>query len=172
MSITSRSIREEMRVKEEGRRAKMMADASLGLEYIKAVTKYSQNTPSSSDVVKNETIAFLFSKMRELELDSRGVPRYSYNLHYPIDFGREYNGEQPTFADKKFSSTEEVVEFVNQLVMSNDLLFVSDTYKIPSVSDIEMTLGDDCKTRRMRFDINVDDNEVPDFEITRTRINY
>jgi hypothetical protein len=67
------------------------------------------------------------------------------------------------------------VEFVNQLVMTNDMLFISDTYMIPSASDIDTMLDGDTRITRTQFDINADEDEdspVPLFEVSRIRTNY
>lgn len=161
--------------KTEQNRQKMMTDAKDKLTYLKTVRKLADTTPSSSTEAKNETLAFLDTKIRELMIDAAGEPRYSYNLHYAIDFGREYNGVKPEFTDVKFTSSRELIEFVNQLVLSDDMLYESDTYKIPSAAEIDKHL-DESNLRRMTFDINVDEEDedapVPPFGITRTRINY
>ncbi len=173
MSTTKSTMFHE---KTEQNRQKMMTDAKDKLTYLKTVRKLADTTPSSSVEAKNETLAFLDAKIRELMIDAAGEPRYSYNLHYAIDFGREYNGVKPEFTDTKFTSSRELVEFVNQLVLSDDMLYQSDTYKIPSAAEIDQHL-DESNLRRMTFDINVENDEdekgpVPPFGITRTRINY
>ena len=173
MSTTKSTMFHE---KTEQNRQKMMTDAKDKLAYLKTIRKLADTTPSSSAEAKNDTLAFLDTKIRELKIDADGAPRYSYNLHYAIDFGREYNGVKPEFTDTTFTSSRELVEFVNQLVLSDDTMYESDTYKIPSAAEIEKHL-DESKLRRMTFDINIDDDEdekgpVPPFGITRTRINY
>ena len=179
MSLTSNMSTTKITMfheKTEQNRQKMMADAKDKLAYLKTIRKLADTTPSSSAEAKNDTLAFLDTKIRELKIDADGAPRYSYNLHYAIDFGREYNGVKPEFTDTTFTSSRELVEFVNQLVLSDDMLYESDTYKIPSASDIDKHL-DESNLRRMTFDINVENDEdekgpVPPFGITRTRINY
>ena len=145
------------------------------LAYLKMMKEHAENTTSASDEVKQETIKYFETKIRELEIDVAGRPRYSYNLRYPIDFGREHNGVQPEFAHKRFANTAEIVEFVNQQVMSDDMLYLSDTYNIPSAADIDAMLDGDSRIMRAEIDINADeddDYQVPPFEITRTRVNH
>jgi len=171
MSTTKLSMINE---KAEEKRRQMMTDAKDKLAYLNTVRELADTTPSSSAEAKNDTLAFLDTKIRELKIDADGEPRYSYNLHYAIDFGREYNGIKPEFTDVKFASSQELIEFVNQLVLSDDMLYESDTYNIPSASEIDELL-DGSKLKRMKFDINADEDEegpVPEFEVTRTRINY
>jgi len=169
MSTTKLSMFAE---KTEQTRQKMMADAKDKLAYLKTVRKLADTTPSSSIEAKNETLAFLDAKIREMKIDAEGKPRYSYNLHYAFDFGREYNGVKPEFANVTFATSEELVEFVNQLVM-DDVLYESDTYNIPRPSEIDERL-DGSRLKRMKFNINVEeeDGPVPEFEVSRTRINY
>jgi hypothetical protein len=171
MSTTKLSMFAE---KTEQNRQKMMADAKDKLAYLNTVRNLADTTPSSSIEAKNETLAFLDAKIRDLKIDADGRNRYSYNLHYAIDFGREANGVKPEFADAKFASSQDIVDFVNQLVLSDDMLYESDTYNIPSASEIDELL-DGSRLRRIKFNINLDEDEdgpVPDFEVTRTRINY
>ena len=160
--------------KVEEKRRQMMTDAKDKLTYLKTVRKLADTTPSSSTEAKNETLAFLDAKIRDLKIDADGRNRYSYNLHYASDFGREYNGVKPEFTDAKFASSQDIVDFVNHLVLSDDMLYESDTYNIPSAAEIDELL-DGSKLRRITFNINLDEDEdgpVPDFEVTRTRINY
>jgi hypothetical protein len=152
----------------------MSTHAGAKLAYMKMMKEHAEKTTSASDEVKQETIKYFETKIRELEIDVTGRPRYSYNLRYPTDFGREYNGVQPEFAHKRFTSTAEIVEFVNQQVMSDDMLYLSDTYNIPSAADIDAMLDGDSRITRTKIDINPDeddDYQVPSFEITRTRVN-
>jgi hypothetical protein len=169
------SIRNQIAVKTEEARQKMMVEAGPKLAYMKMMKEHAQNTTSGSDEMKQETIMFFETKIRELENDVTGSPRYTYNLRYPVDFGREANGVDPEFANSNFTSTAEIVEFVNQLVMTNDMLFISDTYMIPSASDIDTMLDGDTRITRTQFDINADEDEdspVPLFEVSRIRTNY
>jgi hypothetical protein len=144
------------------------------LAYLKMMKEHAEKTTSSSDQVKQETIKYFETQIRELEIDVVGRPRYTYNLRYPTDFGREYNGVQPEFANKQFTSTAEIVEFVNQQVMSDDMLYLSDTYNIPSAADIDDMLDGDSRITRALFNISLDDDDyqVPSFEVARTRIKY
>ncbi len=143
------------------------------LAYLKMMKEHAEKTPSSSDEAKQETIKYFETKIRELEIDVAGPPRYSYNLRYPTDFGREANGVQPEFAHKQFSNTREIVHFIEMLILRDDMLFISDTYNIPSPSKIDVMLSGDSRITRTKIDINADEEEddiVPPFEITRTRI--
>ena len=169
------SIRNQIAAKTEEARQKMMVDAGPKLAYMKMMKEHAENTASSSDEVKQETIKFFVTNIRELENDSLGPPRYSYSLRYATDFGREANGVKPEFAYVKFASTEEIVHFIEMLILRDDMLFISDTYNIPSPSKIDGMLSDDSRITRTKIDINADEDEddiVPPFEITRTRINY
>ena len=153
----------------------MSTHAGAKLAYMKMMKEHAEKTESGSDEVKQETIKYFETRIRELEIDVAGRPRYTYNLRYPTDFGREHNGVQPEFAHKRFASTAEIVEFVNQQVMSDDMLYLSDTYNIPSAADIDAMLDGDSRIMRTKIDINADeddDYQVPPFEITRTRVNH
>jgi UDP-N-acetylmuramyl pentapeptide synthase len=150
---------------------KMKSEAGPKLAYMKMMKEHAENTASASDDAKNETIKFFDSKIRELEIDAVGSPRYSYNLRYAIDFGREANGVDPEFANKQFASTEEIVHFIEMLILTNDMLYISDTYNIPSPSNIEKMFNPNS---RIQFNISIEDDDypVPPFEVVRTRINY
>ena len=150
---------------------KMKSEAGPKLAYMKMMKEHAEKTASASDDAKNETIKFFDSKIRELEIDAMGSPRYSYNLHYAIDFGREANGVDPEFANKQFASTEEIVHFIEMLILTNDMLYISDTYNIPSPSNIEKMFNPNS---RIHFNISIEDDDypVPPFEVVRTRINY
>jgi hypothetical protein len=153
----------------------MSTHAGAKLAYMKMMKEHAEKTESGSDEAKQETIKYFETQIRELEIDAVGRPRYTYNLRYPTDFGREHNGVQPEFAHKRFRSTAEIVEFVNQQVMSDDMLYLSDTYNIPSAADIDAMLDGDSRITRAEIDINADeddDYQVPPFEITRTRVNH
>jgi hypothetical protein len=144
------------------------------LAYLKMMKEHAEKTASSSDEAKQETIKYFETKIQELETDVGGPPRYSYNLRYPTDFGREANGVKPEFAHKQFSNTREIVHFIEMLILRDDMLFISDTYNIPSPSKIDVMLSGDSRITRTKIDINADEEEddiVPPFEITRTRIN-
>ena len=179
MSLTSNMSTTKITMfenREELARQKMITDATDKLTYMKAVRAFADTTPSASAAAKDYTLTFLDTQIRELKIDADGKPRYLYNLHYACDFGREYNGVKPEFTDARFTSAQDLVEFVNQLVLSDDTMYESDTYKIPSAAEIEKHL-DESKLRRMTFDINIDNDEdekgpVPPFGITRTRVNY
>ena len=152
----------------------MSTHAGAKLAYMKMMKEHAEKTESGSDEAKKETIKYFETHIRELEIDVTGSPRYSYNLRYATDFGREHNGVQPEFAHKRFASTAEIVEFVNQQVMSDDMLYLSDTYNIPSAADIDAMLDGDSRITRAKIDINADeddDYQVPPFGITRTRVN-
>jgi hypothetical protein len=169
------SISNQIAAKTEEKRQKMMVEAGPKLAYMKMMKEHAQNTTSGSDEVKQETIMFFKAKILELENDVTGSPRYSYNLRYPVDFGREANGVDPEFANRDFTSTAEIVEFIEMLILRDDMLFLSDTYNIPSDSKIDRMLSGDSYTTRTQIDINADeddDYQVPPFEVTRTRINY
>jgi hypothetical protein len=144
------------------------------LAYMKMMKEHAEKTESGSDEIKQETIKYFETQIRELEIDVAGRPRYSYNLRYPIDFGHEANGVKPEFAHKRFASTEEIVHFIEMLILTDDMLFLSDTYNIPSPSKIDVMLSGDSRITRTKIDINADeddDYQVPPFEITRTRVN-
>ena len=117
-------------------------------------------------------------RTEELKSDAAGLPRYTYNLEYPTDFGREANGIKNTYVHRKFlrmNSTEEIVEFINQLVMSDDTLFCNDTYRIPSAGQIDAMFGEECREKVIYLNINVDPDDeccVPEMELSRMRINY
>jgi hypothetical protein len=144
------------------------------LAYMKMMKEHAEKTESGSDEIKQETIKYFETQIRELEIDVTGSPRYSYNLRYAADFGHEANGVQPEFAHKRFASTEEIVKFIEMLILTDDMLYLSDTYNIPSPSKIDVMLSGDSRITRTKIDINADEEEddiVPPFEITRTRIN-
>jgi hypothetical protein len=139
-------------------------------------------------------------KMTYLKIDANGEPRYSYNLRYATNFGREYTGVQPEFAHKKFDSTEDIIHFIEMLIVMNDILYIRDyynmqfanteqvldfmemlvltddimyirdTYNIPSSSNIEKMFNPNS---RIQFKISLEDDEypVPPFEVVRTRVN-
>jgi len=152
----------------------MSTHAGAKLAYMKMMKEHAEKTDSGSDEVKQETIKYFETQIRELEIDVRGSPRYSYNLRYPTDFGREYNGVQPEFADKKFASTEEIVKFIEMLILTNDMLYLSDTYNIPSPSKIDDMFNPNSRVSRIQFSISLDDDDyqVPSFEVSRTRVNH
>jgi hypothetical protein len=168
------SIRNKNAAITQENRQKMMTDAGPKLAYMKMMKEHAQNTTSASYEAKQETIKFFETKIRDLENDAIGSPRYSYNLRYAIDFGREANGVDPEFANKHFTSTLEIVNFIEMLILSNDMLFLSDTYNIPSPSKIDGMFGSDSSMTRAQINISLeeDDYQVPPFEIMRTRINY
>lgn len=118
------------------------------------------------------------ARTEELKSDAAGKPRYTYNLEYPTDFGRAVNGVKNTYVHRKFlriNSTAEIVEFINQLVMSDDTLFCNDTYRIPSAGQIDAMFGEESRESVIYLNINVDPDDeccVPEMELSRMRINY
>jgi hypothetical protein len=61
------------------------------------------------------------------------------------------------------------------LILTDDILYLSDDYNIPSPSKIDDMLSGDSRITRTKIDINADeddDYQVPPFEITRTRVNH
>ena len=153
----------------------MSTHTGAKLAYAKMMKEHAEKTESGSDEIKQETIKYFETQIRELEIDVTGSPRYSYNLRYATDFGREANGVQPEFAHKRFASTEEIVQFIETLILTDDMLYLSDDYNIPSPSKIDVMLSGDSRITRTKIDINADeddDYQVPPFEITRTRVNH
>jgi hypothetical protein len=144
------------------------------LAYMKMMKEHAEKTESGSDEIKQETIKYFETHIRELEIDVTGSPRYSYNLRYATDFGRESNGVQPEFAHKRFTSTEQIVHFIETLILTDDMLYLSDDYNIPSASKIDAMFNPSSSVSRIQFNISLDDDDyqVPPFEITRTCINY
>jgi hypothetical protein len=144
------------------------------LAYMKMMKEHAEKTESGSDEIKQETIKYFETQIRELEIDVTGSPRYSYNLRYATDFGREANGEKPEFAHKKFANTLEIVQFIEILILTDDMLYLSDDYNIPSPSKLDDMLSGDSRITRTKIDINADeddDYQVPPFEVSRTRVN-
>jgi len=153
----------------------MSAHTGSKLAYVKMMKEHAEKTESGSDEIKQETIKYFETQIRKLEVDVTGSPRYSYNLRYATDFGHEANGVQPEFAHKRFASTEEIVHFIETLILTDDMLYLSDTYNIPSPSKLDDMLSGDSRITRTKIDINADeddDYQVPQFEITRTRVNH
>jgi len=151
----------------------MIEEATHKLAYLKTLRELAEKTPCGSDKVKTEMMTYFNTEIRDLETDVLGKPRYSYTLNYPIDFGREANGVKPEFANKTFKSVEEVSKFIHEHVKSDDLIFDKEEYKIPSGGWIAIMLDD---SRIIEIDINheyVDEDEkVPPFTLSFTRINY
>jgi hypothetical protein len=152
----------------------MSSHTGSKIAYMKMMNEHAEKTESGSDEMKQETIKYFQTKIHELEIDVTGSPRYSYNLRYATDFGREANGVNPEFAHKRFASTEDIVHFIETLILTDDMLYLSDDYNIPSPSKIDVMLSGDSRITRTKIDINADeddDYQVPLFEITRTRVN-
>jgi len=152
----------------------MSTHAGAKLAYMKMMKEHAEKTESGSAEIKHDTIKYFETQIRELEIDVAGSPRYSYNLRYATDFGREANGVQPEFAHKRFASTEEIVHFIETLILTDDMLYLSDDYNIPSPSKIDAMFNPSSSVSRIQFNISLDDDDyqVPPFEITRTCINY
>ena len=153
---------------------RMSSHTGSKIAYMKMMNEHAEKTESGSDEMKQETIKYFQTKIHELEIDVTGSPRYSYNLRYATDFGREANGVNPEFAHKRFASTEDIVHFIETLILTDDMLYLSDDYNIPSPSKIDVMLSGDSRITRTKIDINADeddDYQVPLFEITRTRVN-
>ena len=153
---------------------RMSTHAGAKLAYMKMMKEHAENTTSASDEVKQETIKYFEARIRELDIYVPGPPCYVYNLCYATDFGREANGVQPEFADKQFASTEQIVHFIETLILTDDMLYLSDDYNIPSPSKIDAMFNPSSSVSRIQFNISLDDDDyqVPPFEITRTCINY
>lgn len=176
-----RRTREEMKVKEEDLRQKMIEEATHKLAYLKRVRDLAEKTSCGSDKVKAEMMSYFNTQILDLETDVMGKPRYSYNLHYPTDIGFAPNGRPPVFADKKFSSVAEISKFISEYVKENDMMFDKDTYyNIPMAKMLESMFYDNDKLSNnvsLEIDINDEDEDedeekVPLFTVSRTRINY
>ena len=165
-------IRDEMVKKDGEMREKMMASSVGKLAYMKMMKDITFTIPSSSDEAKKEAIAFFESKISILEIDVKGLPRYSYTLYYSSDRGDMYR--EPTCVSQEFNTPEEVINFINMRILTEDDYFINDTYRIPSLSNINTMMGEESKYKSILFDINVTDDEhsVPIFKLNRTRINY
>jgi len=159
---------------EELSRWKMIDEATHELPYMKTLREMAEKTPCGSDKVKAKWLNMLDAKIRDLEIDYNGKPRYSYNLHYPTDVGFAPNGRPPVFADKTFISIAEMSKFIGDYIKSNDMMFDKDKYNIPSADYIERVVH---ARGIIKIDINDEDEDedmekVPLFTVTRTRINY
>jgi hypothetical protein len=160
--------------KDEVKRKLMAIEAVDKVVYLQKIRKYVKKTEPMFEETKDELMAFLDAKIRDLEVDALGSPRYSYNLHYPTDIGFAPNGRPPVFADKKFTSAEEVSKFISEYIKGDDMMFDKDAYNFPSTSFIEEMLE---KSNKVDIDVNDEDEDedeekVPSFTVTRTRINY
>jgi hypothetical protein len=177
MSTPKPLSRDELKAKEEVRRKLMALQAVDDVVYLQAIREHAESIECLvSNKAKNELMEFLNAKIRDLEIDALGSPRYSYNLHYPTDIGFAPNGRQPVFADKKFASTKEVSEFIRDYIKGDDMMFDKETYNrlTSTVSYIDMMLEN---SNKVEIDINDEDEDedeekVPLFTLTRTRINY
>ena len=183
MSTSSTDIKNAMRekikaqslAKESAARTAMMDEAKHSLAYLKKVRDTAEKTSCTSDKVKTEMMAYFNEKIRELETDMKGTPRYSYNLNYPSDIGFAPNGRPPVFADEKFTSIEGISDFIRAHVEGNSIMFYNDKYNIPSIKNIEEMFQDSNKIKIDINDEDVDEDEyekVPFFTVTRTRVNY
>lgn len=174
---TSDKIKATLKAREEVSRKKMMADAVDKLAYFKTIKDIVENAPAPRAAsAKKETLYYFDSLIRDLEMDVEGKPRYCFNLHYPVVFGAEYNGERPEFADKEFKSIAEMIEFIHEHVNSNDILFDKEDYEIPTAKLIQ-----DMLSIREKVDIDInprdeddedEEDEVPLFTASWKRINY
>jgi hypothetical protein len=174
-----RAMREKIKAqslaKEKAARMAMMEEATHKIAYLKTICELANKTPCASDKVKAETMAYFNEKIRDLETDATGKPRYSYNLNYPSDIGFAANGRPPVFADEKFTSIEGISDFIRAHVEGNSIMFYNDKYNIPSTKNIEEMFQDSNKIKIDINDEDVDEDEyekVPFFTVTRTRVNY
>ena len=162
--------------KEEAKRKLMAIEAVDKVVYLQGIRDYVKTTKPMFEETKDELLEFLNAKIRDLEVDALGSPRYSYNLRYPTDIGFAPNGRQPVFADKKFSSVDEVSQFIHDYIKSDEMMFDKESYNrlTTTVSYIQMMLEN---SNKVEIDINDEDEDedeekVPSFTLTRTRINY
>ena len=158
---------------EETSRWKMIDEAIHELPYVKTMRELAEKTPCGSDEVKAKWLSMLDAKIRDLEIDYNGKPRYSYNLHYPTDIGFAPNGRKPVFADKTFTSVAEATNFIRDYIKSNEMMFYKDKYNIPTAEYIERVVH---ARDVIKMDINDEEDEdeekVPLFTISRIRVNY
>ena len=175
--LTREELKTKMAAKEETKRKLMALQAVDDVVYLQAIREYADSIECLvSNKAKDELMEFLNAKIQDLEIDALGSPRYSYNLHYPTDIGFAPNGRKPVFADKKFTSTAEVSEFIRDYIKGDDMMFDKDAYNLltSTVSYIEMMLEN---SNKVEIDVNDEDEDedeekVPSFTLTRTRINY
>jgi hypothetical protein len=172
--LSREELNAERARKDEVRRKLMAIEAVDKVVYLQAIREYVKSTKPIFEETKDELMAFLNAKIQDLEVDALGSPRYSYNLHYPTDIGFAPNGRQPVFADKKFSTADEVSEFIRDYIKSDEMTFDKDAYNLPSTSFIEEMLENSSK---LEIDVNDEEEDeseekVPSFTLTRTRINY
>ena len=137
---------------EEKHHKKMSEDAEM-LSYMRMMRQITEKMSTTSIKGKAEVIRFFNLKIDDLEWRAGIAPRYSYILNYP------------TFADKEFKTIEEVVDFITEFIKSDPILFDKEEYKYPTTSFIES-----------EFEwyghavIDVDEDNVPPFRLTRRRI--
>ena len=165
---------EQIYKKEETSRWKMIDEAIHELPYMKTMRELAEKTPCGSDEVKAKWLSMLDAKIRDLEIDYNGKPRYSYNLHYPTDIGFAANGRKPEFANKTFNSVAEATNFIRDYIKSNEMMFYKDKYHIPSTEFIERVVN---ARDVIKIDINdeeedEDEEKVPLFTVSRIRVNY
>jgi hypothetical protein len=172
---TSEKVKMEMSAKEEAKREKMMADAEQKLAYIETIKEMVEKMPSPTPKMKIDMMVSLEKQIQELEMDALGKPRYSFNLHYPIDIGFAPNGRPPVFADETFTSVAKVVKFIKEFIKDEDLMFDKEEYAYPSERLIE-----DMLEIKNKIDIDVnyredsddeDEMDVPFFTLSWKRIN-
>ena len=174
--LTREEIRAMMVAKEEENRQKMMTEATNKLAYLKMVRDLADKTPCPSIKAKADVMRYFNTQILDLETDVLGKPRYSFNLHYPTDIGFAPNGRPPVFADKKFSSVDEISKFISEYIKSEDMMFDKESYNrlTTTASYIQMMLEE---SNKCVIDINDEDEDedeekVPPFTVTCTRINY
>jgi hypothetical protein len=174
--LSREELKAETARKDEVRRKLMAIEAVDKVVYLQTIRDYVKTTKPMFEETKDELMAFLNAKIQDLEVDALGSPRYSYNLHYPTDIGFAPNGRQPVFANKKFSSVDEVSQFIRDYIKSDEMMFDKETYNrlTTTTSYIEMMLEN---SNKLEIDINDEDEDeseekVPSFTLTRTRINY
>lgn len=175
-----RLSREEMMAKllakEAVSREKMMEEATHKLAYLKMMRDLADKTPCPSIKAKADVMRYFNTQILDLETDVMGKPRYSFNLHYPTDIGFAPNGRLPVFADKKFSSVDEISKFITEYIKSEDMMFDKESYNriTTTASYIQMLLE---VSDKVDIDINDEDEDedeekVPPFTVTRMRLNY
>jgi hypothetical protein len=165
---------EQIYKKEETSRWKMIDEAIHELPYMKMMRELAEKAPCGSDEVKAKMLAYFDAKIRDLEIDYNGKPRYSYNLHYPTDIGFAANGRKPVFADKTFTSIAEVSNFIREYVAGDEMMFDKKNYMFPSAEFIERVVH---ARDIIKIDINdeeedEDEEKVPLFTVSRIRVNY
>ena len=174
--LSREELKAETARKEEVKRKLMAIEAVDKVVYLQGIREYVKTTKPMFEETKDELMAFLNAKIQDLEVDALGSPRYSFNLHYPTDIGFAPNGRPPVFADKKFSSVEEISKFISEYIKSDEMMFDKETYNrlTTTTSYIQMMLD---ASGKCVIDINDEDEDeteekVPPFTVTCTRINY